>query len=321
MFNGWSLQGIASVNAPGTKVGDGPVGLRHVGGTNNYPGGINTAATFNPELVYDLGEAYGIELNYLGYKALWGTGANIHRSAFGGRNFEYFSEDAILSGIILNHQMAGLTDMGIITYTKHFALNDQERNRYGGCTWANEQSIREIYLKPFQITIESTDNNMVGLMSSFNRFGTTWAGIHKGLLTNVLREEWGFKGTVVTDCAVGHHMGQNGQTQVLANALIAGTSYWLHDMRGQWNTFQQYLDNPVVAQAFRQAAKDHLYSRLNSSIMNGMKSGMKIVEITPWWVEYLNIAETVVGYITIGTASMMVLSFIVVPIFKKGGWM
>ena len=307
-----TIDGVSSVNAPGTKVGDAGAGIRKVANMA-YPGQTNMACTYNPELIQQLGEAFGMELNYLDYKALWGPGANIHRNAFGGRNFEYLSEDGVLSGIMLNAEIRGLTNMGIITYTKHLTLNDQERNRYGGCTWANEQSIREIYLKPFQITIE-TDNDMVGVMGSFNRLGCTWSGMHKGLLTNVLRKEWGFKGAVVTDCAVGHHMGRYNSPNTLANAIIAGNSLWLSDVRSQWNALVPYLDNAVVAQAVRQAAKDNLYSRLHSSVMNGMKSGMKVVELTPWWIGVLDQVELIVGVITAGCAVMMVASFIVAPI-------
>lgn len=303
------LAGVASVNAPGAKVGDGPAGLREVAGSFAYPGQILMACTYNTELIEQLGEAFGMEMHYLGYAALYGPGANIHRNAFGGRNFEYYSEDGVLSGLMLNAELKWLSKMGIITYTKHFALNDQERNRYGICTWANEQSIREIYLKAFQYSVEDEDCKTVGLMSSYNRIGTTWTGVHGGLLTEVLRNEWGFEGAVMTDAAVGGFMG-SGHQEVLAAAVVAGQDIWLGDLRQLG--FGSYADNPVVAQAIRTAAKNNLYSQLHSSAMNGMKSGMRIVEITPWWQTALLAAEICVGIITALCVAMTVYSFIAV---------
>ena len=310
-----AIAGVANVNAPGCKVGDGPAGLRVVSGAHAYPGQTNMACTFNTELVQQIGEAFGMEMQYLGYSALYGPGANIHRNAFAGRNFEYYSEDGVLSGFMLDAELTGLADMGIITYTKHFALNDQERNRYGVCVWANEQSIREIYLKAFQLSIENEDCGTVGLMSSFNRLGCTWSGAHKGLLTGVLREEWGFKGAVMTDAAVGGYMGVNGNTKALANAVLAGQTVWLGDVRSQG--FGNYAENPVVAQAIRLACKQNLYAQLHSSSMNGMKSGVRIIELTPWWVTALNQMELIVGGITVICATMMVLSFIIAPIVNN----
>lgn len=203
------------------------------------------ACTWNTELIELLGEAFGMEMQYLGYAALYGPGANIHRNAFGGRNFEYFSEDGVLSGYMLDAELKGLSKMGIITYTKHFALNDQERNRYGICVWANEQSIREIYLKAFEYSVVDEECNTVGLMSSYNRIGTTWSGAHKGLLTNVLRGEWGFEGAVMTDAAVGGFMGANGNTDTVAAAVCAGQDIWLGDQREAG--FGGNENNPVVA--------------------------------------------------------------------------
>lgn len=311
------LAGVSSVTAPGAKVGDGPAGLREVAGSFAYPGQILMACTWNTELIELLGEAFGMEMQYLGYAALYGPGANIHRNAFGGRNFEYFSEDGVLSGYMLDAELKGLSKMGIITYTKHFALNDQERNRYGICVWANEQSIREIYLKAFEYSIVDEECNTVGLMSSYNRIGTTWSGAHKGLLTNVLRGEWGFEGAVMTDAAVGGFMGANGNTDTVAAAVCAGQDIWLGDQREAG--FGGNENNPVVAQAIRQAAKNNLYSQLRSSAMNGMKSGTRIVEITPWWQTALLAAEIVSGIVTGLCIAMAAYSFAVVGRSKKEG--
>lgn len=309
------IAGISNVNAPGGNIHDGPAGIRDAANSVAYPGQTVMACTFNTALIEQLGEAFGMEMQYMGYVGLYGPGANIHRNAFGGRNFEYFSEDGVLSGLMLDAELKGFTKLGIITYTKHFALNDQERNRYGVCVWANEQSIREIYLKAFQYSVEDEDCETVGLMSSFNRFGCTWSGAHKGLLTDVLRGEWGFKGCVMTDAAVAGYMGAGGNTRALANAIVAGQTIWLGDMRAAG--FGSYSDNAVVAQAIRQACKANLYAQLRSSAMNGMKSGVIIVEITPWWQTAIKGAQIGVGILTGLCAAMAVASFIVVSRIKK----
>lgn len=310
-----SLEGVGNVNAPGGNIHDGPAGIRDAVNSIAYPGQTIMASTFNTDLIYQLGEAFGMEMQYLGYVGLYGPGANIHRNAFGGRNFEYFSEDSVLSGLILDAELRGLTDMGIITYTKHFALNDQERNRYGVCVWANEQTIREIYLKAFQYSIENEKCGTVGLMSSFNRFGCTWSGAHKGLLTDVLRKEWGFKGSVMTDAAVGGYMGAGGNQKAVASAIVAGQTIWLSDLRAQG--FGSFTDNPVIAQAIRQACKENLYAQLRSSAMNGMKSGIMIVEVTPWWQKAIRGGQIGVGIVTGLCLSMAIASFVVVNLAKK----
>ena len=306
---------VTSINAPGNKVKDGPAGIRDAEGSLAYPGETVMAATFNKELIEQLGKAFGMEMQYLGYSALYGPGANIHRNAFAGRNFEYFSEDGILSGYMLDAELKGFAEMGIITYTKHFVLNDQERNRYGVCVWANEQTVREIYLKAFQISIEDKDFETVGLMSSFNRLGCTWSGAHKGLLTDILRDEWGFKGAVITDAAVAGYMGARGNTRALASAIIAGQTLWLGDLRSQG--FEEYANNPVVMQAIRKACKYNLYSQLHSSAMNGMKSGVRIVLIRPWWKDVMLAGQIVTGVISCTAAAMTVASFVIVWYFGK----
>lgn len=311
------VSGAASVAAPGGLVHDGPAGIRDAKGSVAYPGETVMACTYNTDLIAELGEAFGMEMQYMGYIGLYGPGANIHRNAYGGRNFEYYSEDGILSGYMLDAELKGLCKMGIITYTKHFALNEQERNRYGASVWANEQSIREIYIKAFQISIEDEECGTVGLMTSFSRLGCTWSGAHKGLLTNVLRKEWGFKGSTMTDAAVGGYMGVNGNTLALANAVCAGQTIWLADVRAQG--FGGYENNATVANAIRQACKDNLWAQLHSAGMNGMKSGTRIEKITPWWIAAIHTAQLTVGIITGVCVAMTIASFVLAFLDKKKG--
>ena len=127
---------------------------------------------------------------------------NIHRSAFSGRNFEYYSEDGTLSALMAGNEVGGATEQGLIVYMKHFALNDQENHREKGlCTWSTEQAIREIYLKPFEESVKA--GKATGTMTSMNSIGTQWTGCSDALLMNVLRDEWGFQGSVITDAYMG----------------------------------------------------------------------------------------------------------------------
>lgn len=302
--------GATSISAPGGKISDGPAGARNYPNANAYSSEILMASTFNLELVEKLGEAFGVELMDLGCTALYGPGANIHRTNFSGRNFEYFSEDGTLSGLMLNAEVKGFRSKGIITYTKHLVLNDQERNRYGVSVWANEQSIREIYLKAFEESI--VEGNSIALMSSFNRLGCTWAGGYKGLMTNVLREEWGFKGSVITDAAVSDlQVSKDG----FLKGILAGQDLWLTGRAD--NVYGDYKNEPVVALAIRKATKNNLYAQLHSNAMNGMKSGVRIVQITPWWKKVIKGAQIGVGIITGITLVMTVLSFVLPFIQKK----
>ena len=181
---------------------------------------------------------------------------NNHRTAFAGRNFEYYSEDPVLSGHIAAQAVQGSQDNGVYAYMKHFALNDQEGNRCDMlCTWANEQSIREIYLKPFEKCVK--DSDCLAVMSSFNYIGNRWAGGSSSLCKTVLRDEWGFRGFVETDYfGVYGYMSadqgiRNGSDLMLVNYPTATNDVQFRDTKG-------------AQQAMRTAAKNILYVVANS---------------------------------------------------------
>ena len=187
-----------------SNIYSGPImGNEGVGVT--YPSPSVTASTWNPDMGYLMGVSVGTEAQAFGYNGWYSPSMNIHRTPFNGRNFEYYSEDGVLSGKIAAGVVKGATEKGVITYIKHFALNERENGvRSQLFTWANEQAIREIYLKPFELAIK--EGGSLGVMSSFNYIGLNWAGGHKGLLTEVLRNEWGFEGVVITDANMYPHM-------------------------------------------------------------------------------------------------------------------
>ena len=300
-----SIAGLSAVGLPYTWSKDGPAGIsipnKNLSATCAcFPSEGTIAATFNDELVTKLGSAFGMEIIHVNNTGIYAPGTNIHRSAYGGRNMEYYSEDPFLNGKMTSAEVQGLQSRGVIVFTKHFVLNDQERNRYGGTVWANEQTIREIYLKAFKAGV--TEGKMNGVMSSFNRIGCTWTGKHKGLLTEVLRNEWGFVGMVESDAFVGKHMDAFGE------GIVAGNDLWMGSSRP--NGWDEWKQSPTVVSALVESAHRILYTKLNSYCMTGMSTGTIIVEVTPWWKTAIVAAQISVSIITAACIVMAVLSFI-----------
>lgn len=269
-MGGYSTIQIDKIGLPATQDKDGPSGFSNtlVGGVSTmaWPAEVVLAATWNTELIEDMGESLGdqsIAANVTGWYA---PGVNIHRSPYSGRNFEYFSEDGFLSGKIGAAEMRGVRSKGVIAYMKHFALNDQETNRYGGAIFANEQSIREIWLKGFELTV--TEGGANAAMAGMNRIGARWAGAHKGLMTDVLRTEWGFEGMVITDQASVPAMFY----QDMISGLWAGTDLWLNTNSSYWS-LADYYENATVMTNVHRAAKNIIYAITNSNAVQDYESG------------------------------------------------
>ena len=200
----WSVA-IKRLGVPKTTMYDGPASIRSFLGawaTVAYPTPVNLSATWNKQLAEAAGDAMGQEAKSFGVDAAYAPSLNMHRSPLGGRNFEYYSEDPLIAGSIGAAWIKGFQSNGTVAIMKHFAANDQETHRadFGLYTWLSEQSLREIYLKPFEMAVKQ--GNAHGAMSAFNRIGAIWAGGDKALLTDVLRTEWGFDGFVITDAGV-----------------------------------------------------------------------------------------------------------------------
>lgn len=305
-----SDNGATSVGLKGVKGNDGPFGIwaANLDGLESkmcFPSLVNMAATWNKELIAELGNAFGMEVLHLGYNVIYGPGANIHRSAaFSGRNAEYFSEDGFLSGKMLAAEVSGIQKKGVIVATKHFTLNEQEHNRYGVTVWANEQTIRELYLKSFEAGF--TEGKMNGAMTSFSRVGCTWVGRHAGLLTGVCREEWDFKGIFITDACCAYYMFDE---RALANGVVAGQDTWLFGPNEL--SFEKYKNNAVVANGIREACHRILYTRLHSNVMNGVSTTSEIIEITPWWKKTLTGLTIGFGALTVVCAAFAVASFVI----------
>lgn len=243
------------------------------------------ASTYNTELMEEVGECLGEDCMELGASGLYGPAMNLHRNAYAGRNFEYYSEDPYLSGAISAAEVKGIQSKGVYVYIKHFVLNDSETGCRCISTWANEQSIRELYLEPFKKAI--VDGGAMNVMNSFARMGVVWSGAHEGLMTNVLRDEWGMDGFALTDFSGNAAFAQYGITMKtfdVAWGLLAGTDSWdSSDVKWTDDLTNLYQDDPDVVQAMREATHRVLYTVANSNAMNGISSTQEIVAVTPWW--------------------------------------
>ena len=305
---------IESIGKTRTKDENGPQGLTAAltGGASAmcYTSEDVMAAAFNVDLINDVGRCIGEDCLAMGYSGLYGPGINMHRTAYCGRNFEYYSEDGVLSGAMAANAIAGAQEHGVYAYMKHFALNDQEGNR--NCmvaTWSNEQAIREIYLKPFEMSVKDADCHAV--MSSFNYIGNRWAGGCSELLQNVLRGEWGFKGLESQDFimnpnyAVLKEYALNGGTMTTftgENTMAAVSekfAYWTTENVGQ--------DTELMS-AIKQAMTWQAYALANSNALDGMASSTRLVSVRTWYDNALVAVQVVFAALTVLAAAMYVLN-------------
>lgn len=258
-MGGYQTAPINSIGKVQTYDCDGPASINNnftQQGSIGFAGTVMMASTWNTDTVYKFGSSIGRMADDLDVSGWYAPAMNIHRSAFSGRNFEYYSEDGVLSGKLAAQAVQGAESHGVYSYIKHYALNDQETNRNTMlCTWANEQSIREIYLKPFELAVKEGGADAV--MSSFNYVGTEWAGASNALCNTVLRDEWGFVGMVLTD-----YFGVYGYMDA-DQAIRGGTDFCLVNYPTETN----YLTDTTSATgvlAARQACKNILYTVVNS---------------------------------------------------------
>lgn len=303
-FGAFQTEAIMSIGKNLTNDSDGPVGFvnfmpglsEHYKGNPSFACEIVIASTFNKDLAYRMGQIvgesglYGDEGgNGLPYTGWYAPAVNIHRSPFSGRNYEYYSEDPILSGKMAVNVINGAASKGVYTDLKHFAVNDQETNRQGVATYLTEQSLREIYLKPFEIAVKGNDDpafsakatedikaeridgfkGSTGMMSSFNRIGTRWTGGDYRLLTTILRGEWGFDGVVISDYIT------VGSLMPAKQAIYAGNDLILTSTSPErWNDSSE--SNAEDMYVLRKAAHNILYAVANSNSINAEVIGYKM---------------------------------------------
>lgn len=241
---------------------DGPAQFGGFTGMNagtGFPSSSTLAQSWNSALAQEEGRTIGAQGAQRGYSGWYAPAMNMHRSPFNGRNYEYYSEDALLSGILCGSTVKGAKESGIYCYIKHFICNDGESYIYRDSvyTWMSEQALREVYLEPFRIVIENY--GATGLMSSYNRIGAVWAGGSTALLTGILRNEWGFQGAVITDYS-DHHDYMNGDQM-----LRAGGDLWMDGFGG---SLKYETQSNSYQQALRGASKHIIYMYLNARAEN-----------------------------------------------------
>ena len=283
-YGGYQTAAIESVGKTRTNDCDGPASINNnfTGvGSVGFPAATLIAATWSDDLAYKFGDSIGTMADQMDTSGWYGPAMNIHRTAFAGRNFEYYSEDGLLSGSIAANAISGAQDHGVYAYMKHFALNDQEGNRTSMlCTWSTEQAIREIYLKPFEISVK--ESNCLAVMSSFNYIGNRWAGGTKELCQTVLRDEWGFRGFVETD-----YFGVYGY-MTADQGVRNGSDLMLAPMANS-NNEVLFTQTNGAQQAMRQSAKNILYVVANSRTYDADNAN----QATPIWKTILTVVNVV----------------------------
>ena len=252
---GFQTAEIRSIGKAKATDYDGPAAAFHSG--SGHPSGVIIGGSWNVDAAVLFGESIGKEGAASGLTGWYAPGINIHRSPFGGRNFEYYSEDPLISGMMAGYTSKGTMEYGVYCYAKHMALNDQEKNRVKVNTWCNEQAIREIYLRPFELY---SDLGGIGYMTSFNRIGATWSGAHEGMLTQVVRNEWGFHGVVVTDYVNDHsYMG-------VAQGLRAQNDLYLDPNNSSSTAVTAYNNTPNdMIKLMKRSAKNILFACAHSN--------------------------------------------------------
>lgn len=299
IYNGaYNTAAQPEINLPATTEMDGPTGF-----TKSLMGGGSgmaftsedvMAATYNRKLIEEVGKCIGEDMmhgnqgaNASAIAGIYAPGCNIHRTQYLGRHNEYFSEDGWLAGEICAAEVQGIRSRGVLAFVKHFALNDQEEGRYGVSVWANEQAIRELYLEAFEGAIRG---GALNVMTSFNRIGVVWSGSHYGLMTDILRNEWGMQGAAVTDMAL------NAKWMDFRLGILAGQDIWCGS-KGSMGTLDGSEGDPAITSAVQKAAKNIVYSVTRSNAMN--IGDATVVAVTPVWQIALRIAAGVFGTLTV----------------------
>lgn len=274
----FSTHATGSVGVGSTYEQDGPTGV--VGSITgiSFPSEGIWASSFNTELAERIGDALGEDARINNIQGVYLPGINIHRSPYGGRTNEYFSEDTLLTGLMCEAEIRGVQENGVIAHVKHFIFNDEEAQRNGICIWMNEQAAREIYLRPWEYAVNPSRGNAHAIMSSFNRAGALWTSASENLVQNILRKEFGFDGYVITDMASSNAA----LFMTYVDGFMNGTDLFLGS--GSENALDEYKSSVTFANRIRESVHRLLYVFSNySAVMDGISNSLQFAEVTPWW--------------------------------------
>ena len=298
---GFQTAAAPSVGKAGTVDVDGPSALSNNftgAGSVGFPSAVMIAATWNPEMGTVYGSDMGAMADQLGASGWYAPSMNLHRSAFEGRSYEYFSEDSLLSGIMASNAVAGAAEHGVYAYLKHFVLNEQETNRWSMlCSWIQEQPLRELYLKPFELCVK--EGGATAVMSSFNYIGNVWAGGCPELLTGVLHDEWGFRGFVDTDYFAGAYY-MNADQMIAAGGDTCLSTFDIG------TNFVSNVDNPVYVNYMREACHDIMYTVVNSRAYapENLRTGLET------WMKVAIGIDVVIGVLLIGWETLAIRTYL-----------
>ena len=269
------------------------------------------AATYNTDLMLRYGEQTGEEGIWAGYNGIYGLGINIHRGSYGGRAFEYYSEDGFMTGVTAGYEAVGMHRLGVFVIAKHATLNDQETHRAGLNVWANEQSVREIYCRAVEVMVEIdreyTPNTLVGMMTGMNRIGAKWNGGH-GFYNTVLKAEYGMQGYAISDYNSSRPYMSPIQGVLngcdLPDGNPAGSRNGL-DYNGNDIRFTSYAEGyGEFAWAMRTSVKYVLYTVVNSNAMNGITGDTSFKTIVPAWETAMRVLPRTVLTVMIWCAAI-----------------
>lgn len=302
-YGGFATVEVPSIKKIATLDSDGPAGVNYsVSGLfgMGYCGEILLAQTWNIDLAYKMGDGICQEFEDFGLDGWYAPSMNLHRSLFAGRNFEYYSEDPLLSGRMAVQECEAAYAHGVYPYIKHFAFNEQETNRNGMlCTWLTEQSARELYLKPFEDCVKANQGQALAVMSSYVYVGTTWDGGCSALLNDILRSEWGYKGLVLTD-----YFGNYGYMD--ADKAVRGGSDIMLGTAGN-DAVLTDQSSATSVRAMRQATKNILYTVVNSSTYS--QKNYDAAMAAPGWIMTTYIVDVIGIVVLLAVEAVLIMNY------------
>ena len=307
----FGVAGLDKVGMPAQKRADDCLGVGSTmiaTGDNclSWVSEVMTARTWNRDRMERKGSLMAIQAAYAGVNEVWYGGGNTHRTPFSGRNQQYYSEDSNYGYMVGAVEAAAMQANGVNYCVKHFAMNDQESGRESLSTFANEQTVRETYLRAFEGAF--VEGGAQSVMTAFNRIGVVYAAVNVPLLKNVLRGEWGFKGHITTD---GFAKTSTYKTHYM-EMITAGVDFLCLDPGETAAAVTAALDggDGYIMQQLRRATKANVYAASRSISANGLSSNSIVVNIVPWWEMVLLVVTAICGITFIGcTAACVVMTY------------